>query len=201
MILLATVLSTTAEAGGIGIITTAGTHEDRFYAYDLSDTQYRISAQRPDYGLGIQAVLGDRDDKWVGTARVWAQSDAAQSDAGINEKARAEGWKPTTDDGLDNELTYVFRDTPRTIGCAVAGVQWRLWGEPLGLQLSVVTNVGAGFLTLDSSEFLMTQVGPAAHYTLNDRIQVNAEVAYEMRYRKSFYHGSTVNFGVRYLID
>ena len=201
MILLATVLSTNAEAGGIGIITTAGTHQDRFYAYDLSDAQYVISAQRPDYGFGLQAVLGDRDDKWVGTARLWAQQDAAQSDVGHNAKAREEGWKPTTEEGLDNELTYVFRDEPRTLGLASAGVQWRLWGEPLGLQLSLITNVGTGLLTVDSSEFLLAQIGPGVHYTINDRIQVNAEFGYEMRYRKSFYHGSTFNLGVRYLID
>ena len=201
MFLLATALTATAEAGGIGIITTAGTHQDRFYAYDLSDTQYVISAQRPDYGLGFQAVLGDRDDKWVGTARLWAQQDAAQTAEGVNAKAAAEGWNKQTEEGLENELTYAYRDEPRSIGMATAGVQWRLWGEPLGFQLNLITNVGAGFLTTDSSEFILAQVGPGVHYTLNDRIQVNAEVGYEMRYRKSFYHGSTFNLGVRYLID
>jgi len=200
---LLTLFASNAEAGGIGIIGTAGTHQDRFYAYDLDDNPYRISAQRPDYGVGLQAVLGDRDDFWVGTARVWMQQDAPQSDAGVQAKATEEGWKKVTDADVpvENTLTYAFRDTPRNIGAASAGVQWRLWGEPLGFQLSLITNVGAGFLTTDSTEYLFTQIGPGVHYTLNDRIQVNAEVAYEMRYRKSFYHGSTFNLGVRYLID
>lgn len=200
MLLLA-LMSNPAEAGGIGVITTAGTHSDVFYAYDLSDTQYAVRRQAPDYGVGLQMVLGDANDKFIGTARMWMQQDAAQSDASVNEAAKEQGWKGTDEDGNPNPLTYAYRDTPRNLGLATAGVQWRLWGEPLGFQLNLITNIGAGFMTTDSTEFILTQVGPGVHYTLNDKIQVNAELAYEMRFRKSISHGSTFNLGVRYLID
>lgn len=200
MLLLA-LMSNPAEAGGIGLITTAGTHRDVFYAYDLSDTQYEIARQAPHYGGGLQMVLGDANDKFVGTARLWFQQDAAQKGAGVQAAAREQGWKATDEEGNANDLTFAFRDTPRSLGLATAGVQWRLWGEPLGFQLNLITNVGAGVMTADSTEFVLTQVGPGVHYTLNDKIQVNAELAYEMRFRKSFSHGSTFNLGVRYLID
>lgn len=200
MLLLA-LMSNPAEAGGIGLITTAGTHSDVFYAYDLADNQYAVRRQAPDYGMGLQMILGDGNDKYVGTARLWLQQDAAQNDDGVKAAAQDQGWKGTDEEGVANPLTYAYRDTPRNLGLATAGVQWRLWGEPLGFQLNLISNVGAGFMTGDSTEFILAQVGPGVHYTINDSIQVNAELAYEMRFRKSFSHGSTFNLGVRYLID
>jgi hypothetical protein len=204
--LLATAVFASApvQAGGMGVIATGGTHQERFYAYDLSDTEriqntYIYDQMRPNYGFGLQGILGDRDDNFVGTAKFWYQSDAGQTDEGIGENAVSEDGSTAKD--AEGELVYKHRQASRGIGLATAGVQWRLWGEPMGFQLSAITNVGAAFMTSDSSEFLLVQVGPGAHYTLNKRLQVNAEVVYELRYRKSLRHGASGVVGVRYLFD
>ncbi len=204
--LLATAVfaSAPALAGGMGVIVNGGTHQDRFYAYDLSDTEriqntYIYDQMRPNYGFGLQGILGDRDDNYVGTAKFWYQSDAAQTDEGIGQKAVSEDG--STAGQAEGELTYAYRKQSKGMGLATAGVQWRLWGEPLGFQLSAITNVGAAFMTPDSSEFLLVEVGPGAHYTLNKRVQINAEVVYQARYRKGLRHGASGTVGVRYLFD
>lgn len=205
--LLATALfaSAPAQAGGIGVIANGGMHQERFYAYDLSETDrvqntYIYNQMRPNYGFGLQGVLGDRDDNFVGTAKFWFQSDAAQTDEGVKQNAESTDDN-TTAGQAEGELVYTYRQDPKPMGLATAGVQWRLWGEPLGFQLSAISNIGASFMTPDSTEFLLAELGPGAHYTMNKRIQVHAEVLYQVRYRKGFRHGASGNVGVRYLFD
>ena len=197
--------SAPAQAGGMGVIVNGGLHQERFYAYDLSDTDrvqdtYVYNQMRPNYGFGLQGVLGDKDDNWVGTAKFWFQNDAAQTDEGVKQNAVSDETGNTAGQA-EGELVYAYRDYAKPMGLATAGVQWRLWGEPLGFQLNAITNVGAAFMTPDSTEFLLVEVGPGAHYTMNKRIQVNAELLYQVRYRKGFRHAATANVGVRYLFD
>ena len=202
----AALASAPAQAGGLGVIVNGGMHQERFYAYDLSETDrvqdtYVYNQMRPNYGFGLQGVLGDRDDNWVGTAKFWYQRDGAQTDEGVLKNAQSTENKNKTAGDAEGELVYEYRQVAKSMGLATAGVQWRLWGEPLGFQLSAITNVGAAFMTPDSTEFLLLELGPGVHYTIDKRIQVNAEVLYQGRYRKGYRHAATANVGVRYLFD
>jgi hypothetical protein len=44
-------------------------------------------------------------------------------------------------------------------------------------------------------------VGPGVHYAFSKQLQVHAEVAYQVRYRKAFSQGATMTSGVRWLFD
>jgi hypothetical protein len=188
--------SSAALAGGLGVVGSSGFHTDPVYAYDLSDTQYRVTQMRPHYGAGIQAVLGDRDDRFVGLAKFYWVQDAGQVDNDIPAGAKNAGYT-----GDASELSYAVRETPINVGMATAGVQWGLWGDPLGFQVNAISCIGAAWATADAREFLFVEVGPGFHYSVNNRIQVNAELAYQMRYRKGFEHGVNLNAGVRFLFD
>lgn len=190
-------LSSTAYAGGIGLISTGGLHQEQVYAYDTELTQYKINQPRPIYGLGMQAILGDVDDDFVGVAKIYFLGDSPPNRAGIQASAVSQGWKEA-DNG---ELTFATREDMRTMGVATAGLQWTAWGEPTGLAVNVLGNLGASFMTVDSREFLLAEAGVGAHYALSDMLQVNAEAMYRMRYRKGFAHGGGINVGVRYFFD
>lgn len=192
----AALTSSAALAGGLGVVGSAGLHTDPVYAYDLSNTQYEVNQMRPHYGMGIQAVLGDRDDRFVGLAKFYWIQDAAQADNNIPDGAKNAGYT-----GDASELSYTVREESINVGIATAGVQWGLWGDPLGFQLNAISNIGAAWATPDAREYLFIEVGPGFHYSLNNRIQVNAELAYQTRFRKGFEHGVHLNAGVRFLFD
>ena len=56
-------------------------------------------------------------------------------------------------------------------------------------------------MTDDAREFLVVELGPGAQYSVNKRIQVNAEILYQARFRKGFDHAVTGTVGARYLFD
>ena len=190
-------LSSTAYAGGVGLISVGGLHQEQVYAYDTELTQYKINQIRPIYGLGLQTILGDVDDDFVGVAKIYFLGDSPPKGAGIQEAAKSQGWS----EAANGELSFAMRDVPRTMGIATAGLQGTVWGEPTGLAVNAVANLGASFMTVDSREFLLAEGGIGAHYALSDTLQVNAEATYRMRYRKGFTHGGGVNVGVRYFFD
>src|SRR5688500_16310518 len=88
--LLAGLLSN-AHAGGLGILATAGAHTEQLYFYSSADAegnaypsiadyeQFRIGQTLPNFGSGLELVLGDRDDKIVGNCRFYWLMDTPQS--------------------------------------------------------------------------------------------------------------------------
>lgn len=198
--LLTTAFASTsvAHAGGVGVVLNGGMHGSNVAAYGYGDTneQYVLGQPLTNYGMGLQAVLGDRDDRFVGTARFYYRHVAAQSADGVVADAKADGYEGTAD-----ELVYTL-EPAEDLGYATVGVQWGLWGEPAGFQVNLLTNIGAVFMTDDSREKLMVELGPGVHYSLTRELQFNVEALYQMQFRKTDpVHGATINVGARWMFD
>ncbi len=180
-----------ANAGGMGVITLAGLHEGRA-PYYRDDGEQGIDVQyRPNAGFGLEGMLGDKDDKIQGVARLFLLSD----------------WpllEPDTS-GEDDSFEYEHpphEDQPiRHQGAVMVGVQWGLYGDPGGLQLTATTLAGSGFATMDNLEFFMVEPGIGATYMLGERLQAHANVAASVRYRKRAYLGGNAYAGLRYMFD
>lgn len=185
-------LPSTALAGGVGLVGMGGVHSDRlyFYAEDESGTlvqQAPYNQINPNFGGGLELVLGDKDDKILGVFRAYYMQDAAQSASG-----------PLADGG---EYVYNIRTVPRDVGMLSGGIQWGLFGDPTGLQFILTSYIGSGFFTSDFTEFINGELGVGASYMFNRKIQVHAEVTGGVRYRKRLYHTENLYLGVRYLFD
>lgn len=189
---LALLGSTTAWAGGLGIVGTSGIHADPVYFYDSADDfkQYRLSETIVGYGAGIEGILGDRDDRVMGIFRFfWNQETPERDPAGI------------TDLVAPGDVVAAWREEPRNVGWATVGIQWGFWGDPDGFQLTANGAVGSAFLTSNHSEFLSAELGPGVSYTFGRSFQAFGDVVYQVRYRKRFAHGPRAYAGVRVLFD
>ncbi len=185
--------SASAHAGGIGLLGTAGMHQARVYYYDVDETQYLNRQNQLNTGFGLEAVLGDKDDRFLGVARGYFLMDSPP----VAPKA------PLVDDPV-----YAIPEHPLYMGVATVGVHWGVLGDPTGFQAHIATHVGAGIITADpdtgegtSQEFLLGEAGIGAHYHFARNLQVYADLAYTMRYRKSFYPGANAYVGFRYMFD
>ncbi len=194
MSLIATLalLSGSAHAGGIGITSIDGVHSEKVYFYDADGNQYADTQLRPTVGFGIEALLGDRDDRYMGLMKFYLISDSQPTKERVD---RPEGVEGPFEIPLDPNFTQ------RPVGMFLAGLQWGLWGDPTGFQLNLTTCLGAGALTPDTTEFMVAEIGLGAHYVLNKKIVLHGEALYHLRYRKSIRHGAALNFGVRYYFD
>jgi len=105
------------------------------------------------------------------------------------------------DEGNDLGPEVPINTASREIGEVSAGLLWGIWGDPTGLQLNVLTALGAGVLTTDSTEYVLVEVAPGVQYTKDDRLQFYASAAYQGRWRKGLAHGPRAMAGVRYLFD
>lgn len=184
---LALLAPASARAGGFGILTTAGSHGDRVYGYSLDaagDYQQETpeDQQNANFGGGFEVILGDKDNRILGIFRGYYLQDAAQ-------RPPAEG-----------EVSVV-RETSRDIGVITAGLQWGIIGDPTGLQLVAVANLGSGVFTTDFSEYLLGEAGVGGTWMTGRRIQVAATLTGGSRYRKRFYPTANAYVGVRYLFD
>lgn len=181
-----------AFAGGVGLTLSSGITTDTVYFYDASDNmaQYQQSQVIPNFGTGLEFVLGDRDDKITGLFRAFWLQDAAQKD-------------PATTTSLVDPADVVanVREVPNNIGLATFGIQWGFLGKPDKFQLGAVTSLGAGFLTTDHSEFALGEAGLNCTYMFGRSIQAYAEVGAVARYRKVFRPGGQAHLGVRVLFD
>jgi len=211
--LLALFTITEAQAGGIGLILNGGMHTEPVYYYSTHDynTQsgnpipYESSDEYQQYettqllghtGVGVEFVLGDRDDRVIGTFRVYYMEDAAQND-------------PTETASIQPEHVVAnFRDINRGVGMGMVGISWGFLGQPGGLMAGMTAHVGSGFLTWDQdggplahTEFLAFDMGPTVMYKVSRAVQLNADVVYQARFRKGFSHGPTGHVGVRYMFD
>jgi hypothetical protein len=181
-----------ASAGGVGLLATGGLHEERAYYYRDDGIQGIDLQRRPTKGFGGEAVLGDKDDKVQGMARLYYIQDT-----------------PAEDPDLSGEDTDSYQFTfppaseqdPQEIGVLSLGLQWNVWGDPTGFQAVVTSFMGSGFATVDNLEFLLAEVGVGATYTVQDRFQVYVNGAGTTRFRKSFYMGTNAYVGFRYLFD
>jgi hypothetical protein len=187
-LILAAAAGAPARAGGLGIVATGGMHTDRAYYYNAEGEQGIDNQNLPQAGIGIEGLLGDRDDKILGVMRVYWLREAP----------------PNTPDtqGVEDAVHPDYESLdPRDIGVAEIGIQWGLLGDPRGLQLALTTLLGSGFITTDNTQFFLADVGIGGTFAATDSIQVYANVAMNFRHRKIVSYGPAAFAGVRYLFD
>ena len=179
--------STSALAGGIGLISTAGLHQERAYYYG-GNVQAFDSQSRPNYGVGLEGIIGDKDDKIQGILQMaWVKdSPASNPDTG--------GAKNVVHPDYDSV-------DARDIGVIGLGVQWGILGDPSGGQLVINSLVGSGFITTDNTEFVKVELGVGGTWNFTEAIQGMANVNGVMRARKRLSFGPSATLGIRYLFD
>ena len=127
--LLALFTITEAQAGGIGLVLNGGMHTEPVYYYSTHDyntqsgnpipfessdeyQQYETTQLLGHTGAGLEFVLGDRDDRVIGTFRVYYMQDAAQND-------------PTETASIEPEHVVAnIRDINRGVGMGMVGISW-----------------------------------------------------------------------------
>jgi hypothetical protein len=163
-------------------------HTDRAYYYNSEGQQGIDNQTQPQAGLGLEGLLGDRDDKILGLMRVyWLRDSPADT--------------PDTQGVKDPVYPDYESLGPRDIGVAEIGIQWGLLGDPSGLQLTLTTLVGTGFITTDSTEFFLGDAGIGGTFTVSEGVQLYANVGMNIRHRKIVSYGPAAYAGIRYLFD
>ncbi len=176
-----------AFAGGFGVVTTAGIHGDRVYSYDVDVNGVATQADpenqiNPNYGAGLEVVLGDKDLKVAGIFRGFYLQDSPLQEP-------------------KNGDTFNVRSVPRDLGIVTAGLQWGVLGDPGNLQMTVIGTIGAGVFTADMTGYVTGEAGVGGTWMAARRVQVAASVAGGTRYYKRFYPTVNAYAGVRYLFD
>jgi hypothetical protein len=179
-----------AHAGALGLTTTGGLHQELSYYYSQDGQQGTDNQLLPNYGVGLEAMVGDKDEKVQGILRMNWLFD----------------YPPVLPDTGDLEIEDALfppahKEDPRSVGTLGLGVQWGVLGDPTGTQLNVSAVVGTGFITTDNTEFLMIEAGVGATHNLTSSLQANVNVMGTMRYRKRPSYGPNVYAGIRYLFD
>lgn len=178
----------TAFAGTIGLQTMAGMHQERAYYYSQSGEQGIDNQSRPNYGVGIETLVGDKDEKVQGLMRLsWMQDSPPNA--------------PDTGGIDDADIPQAHKQGPRNVGVLGLGVQWGVLGDPSATQMNITSLVGSGFLTNDNTEFVLVEVGVGGTHNLSESVQLTGTLAGTMRYRKHMSFGPTANIGIRYLFD
>ena len=188
----ALVAPSAAMAGGLGLMGNGGVHQANAWYYNLDGDQGVDVQLRPNLGYGIEALLGDRNDKVTGVFRLYASNEAPAENPDLSaESADASTFTHPNYDELEN----------KTIGIMAVGVQWGIVGVPTGFQFGATTMIGSGFMTRENLEFFLGEPGVFVTYTIADNILFMGNVAAAVRYRKAFDFGGTGTVGVRYLFD
>lgn len=183
-------VSSSASAGGLGLMLTGGTHSDTAYFYDAEGEQGTDRQNRPNGGIGAEVVLGNDDDKIHGVTRFYLNMDAPLADPDTGDVPKDEAtFPPASEQGWS------------TVGVMLVGVQWSLLGDPKGKELVLHSLAGTGFATINSLEYLQVDVGPGYNMMLGDRLQLSASLAATARYRKGLSVGPNVYAGIRYIFD
>jgi len=180
-----------ALAGGVGLLGSYGVHQDAAYYY-RDDGEQGVDRQlRPTSGVGIELLLGDRDDRLQGIIRFHGVFDSPPENPDLS--------------GESGDYEYLHPDydalETRRAGAMGAGLQWGLYGDPNKFQLIATTVIGSAFMTPDNLEFAYFQPGVGVTYTLAKRYQFVATLDYTARFRKSFNNGGGALIGFRYMID
>lgn len=181
-----------ALAGGIGLVGTGGGHTDRVYSYTQNaagdwEQDDPVNQFGPNFGGGLEFVLGDRDNKVLGVIRGTFVQDAPQKE-------------------LETGRISPVRDEPLNQGIITGGLQWGVLGDPTGLQGVVVANVGAAVFTEDLTSFITGEVGVGGTWMPDRHIQVAATVVGAaringIRYKNRIMPAANAYVGVRYLFD
>lgn len=203
---LALLVSIPAYAGGVGVFVTGGAHTEQMWyhsnvALDASGNpvqlrdwrdypKYELVETLPHGGAGLEFLLGDRDDRLVGTFRFAYVADAPQVDPGKVSTEVAQEY-----------VVADWRDELRHVGVGVVGLNLGLIGSPDNFQAGLTGHVGAGFLTTDHTEFLTFDLGPMASYRINRQLSAFGELTYAGRFRKGWSNGAQLAAGVRYMFD
>jgi len=211
--------ATSALAGGVGVLATGGLHTEKVYFYsdhspegveynDIADyDQFEMIQTLPNLGGGIEILLGDRDDKIMGSVRGFYLVDGAQKDpAEVTDDVSNPDWVVGAYRGDGNvrpgEPNAGGPAGGRSLGMIMVGMSWGIIGEPGGLQLGAVGHVGTSFLTRDHTEFFIMQVGPGVTYKVARQVQLFGELQYAARFRQAQWaHSGNVMLGARYLFD
>ena len=191
MSILGLFLSTNAFAGGVGLLTTGGMYSETVYFYDSSKEfqQYQQPQTIGTYGTGVEAVIGDRDDKIMGVARFYWLQETPQQD-------------PSTSTSLVDAEDVVanWREDARNVGIFTVGLQGTYWRKNK-LSLNATVMLGSGFLTTDNSEFFLAEAGAGVSYRITRAVDAHLDVQYALRNRKGLLHGVNTYAGIRYLFD
>mgnify|MGYP003335285142 CR=1 FL=1 len=176
-----------ALAGGIGLVTTAGIHTDRVYSYTTDDTGDAVQLDpetqiNPNYGAGLEFILGDKDLKIAGVFRGYYLQDSPQSDPKSGE-------------------IYNVRSIPRDLGLITAGLQFGAIGDPTGLQGNIIGNIGAAVFTSDLTGYVTAEAGVGGTWMAARRMQLALSVTGGVRYYKRITPTGNGYLGVRYLFD
>jgi hypothetical protein len=179
--------SSTAAAGGLGLIYQAGLHQERAYSYKGKQQAIDIQS-KPNSGPGLEALIGDRNDKIQGLLRMsWV----------------AETQANNPDTKGDESIVHPDYDSleARQIGVLGLGLQWGVLGDPSDKQIVVNTMIGSGFITTDNTEFVIMELGAGGTYNFTENLQAVANLSGHVRARKHFSYGPTMHMGLRYLFD
>jgi hypothetical protein len=179
--------SADANAGGLGVVLNTGLRSDKAYYYDLDDEQYIDKQMRPTNGFGVEMMLGDRSDPIQGLIRGSLVVDSPV--------------KTPADAGSDDIHPDYDELSSRKTGVMAVGIQWGIWGDPEGFQLIANSLVGTGFITPDNFEFLVVEPGFGFNYTMQERYQLNVNLAATARYRKTLSMAGNLYAGFRYMFD
>ncbi|MFT4623565.1 MAG: hypothetical protein ACI8PZ_002221 [Myxococcota bacterium] len=203
--ILGLLLAPSAHAGGFGLLLNGGAHTEKVYYYSShlygqgepvpfespgDYEQYEMVQTLSNIGGGLELILGDRDDRVVGTFRFFYQQDGAQLNPA----------DATTEIQKVHVVANV-RETPRHVGIGMVGIDWGFVGDPSKFMFGATGHVGSGFLTTDHTEFLTWDIGPMVSYKLSRAVQMHADVVYQGRFRKGYSHGATGYLGIRYMFD
>jgi len=188
LILLAVLSSNETLAGGLGVVGTGGLHDAKAYYYNTSGQQGIDSQSRPNYGGGLEVLLGDRDDRVLGLSRFYLNYDLPVTE-------------PDTQGVTDAIYPLAHEESARRDALVMMGVQWGLWGDPNAFQVIVNTLGGSAVATPDNLEYLQLEVGAGVTYMLSEALQVTGSVSFDARYRKDIFFSENAWVGVRYLFD
>ena len=204
---LALTLAAPASAGGVGLLATGGAHTEKLFyhtnfaygqdgAVELDNPRdypkYEMSQVLPHVGGGFELVLGDRDDRFLGTFRGYYLMDAAQKDP--TDLTDEPNVKP-------QHVVAAYREEARHIGMGTVGLSWGFVDITDAMRFGVSAHVGSGFLTTDHTEFLAIDVGPTITIRASKTMMVFADVPWQFRWRKGASHSVNAFVGARYMFD
>ncbi len=210
-LIISTGFSSAAVAGGFGFNAIAGTHSEAVYLYDAQDEKFGITQQQPAVGLGLQVILGDRDDDLQGIMKFsWISNSPANHEgietpdgfSDVDGDIQRSGRFACDDEGNPQSFLESHQECGvYNVATASAGLQWRLWGDSGGAMVTFTPSIGAGVMTPDSAEYLQVELAPGFQYALSDEMFFHVEVATQLRFRKSGSFGATSYTGIRYMFD
>lgn len=187
------ILSSNALAGGVGLLATGGAYGDRIYFYDGSEdppVQYRMGQTLGVMGGGVELLLGNKDDRFIGTFKGYGVAVTPEKDPAEHAQSVSR-----------SDVIAAPREEWAMIGMGTVGFQAGIVGDPRGARLVASFDIGSGFLTRDHAEFFYGAAGVGGTIALPMQMQVYALAQYNVRYRKYFRHGGQATVGVRYMFD